>query len=194
MAQPLFVLQPFRLVWPLLVPKGANRAWVMGSETLVIIICRSVSLKVGDGDYRLVDRELLVVHAKTMTLGIGVGEQTSLKDRICRWLDSGDKMGGRESNLFNLSEVVLGVLVEHEFPKLAEREVLLRPDLGEVKDIVTEFLCLFWSHSLLREDAVVSKRANPNSQSHNAYNIGGPGWVLFTLDRLEKALDSIVRI
>ena len=35
---------------------------------------------------------------------------------------------------------------------------------------------------------------NAGLRLHRTYNVGGPGWVLFILDRLEKALCSVVRI
>ena len=103
---------------------------IIGSETLVVIISRSIPLKVGDGDYGFVDWELLVIYAKSVTLGIGVGEQTGLQDRICRWLDTRNKMGGRESSLFNLSKVVLGILVENDSSEWTERKFMVWPDLG----------------------------------------------------------------
>lgn len=130
MTQPLLMLEPLSLVWPRLVLKGRDRARVVGSEPLVVVIPRATPLEVGDRNDRLVDRELLVIHTETMAVSIRVGEQTGLQDRICRWLDTGNKVRGRESSLLNLSEVVLGVLVKNNLPKLAEGEVLMGPDLG----------------------------------------------------------------
>jgi len=150
MTQPLLVLQPLNLVRPLFILEGRDSALVVGSEALVIVVRRTIPLEVSDGYDRPVDWELLVVHPKTVTVGIGVGEQTGLQDRICRWLDTGNKMRRRESRLLDLSEVVLGVLVENNLPKRTKGELSVRPDLGEVKDVVAEFFSLFWSHSLLR--------------------------------------------
>ena len=154
---PLLVLQPLLLVWPAGVPEGTDRAWVIGSRSLVFISSRSIPLEVGDGDRgcRFVYRELLKVHAKAMTLCNGVNEQTSLQDRISRWFDALNKVRGRESCLFNLSEVILGVFVEDDFPKLAERIIRILPDLGEIEDIVPVSLCLILSHGLLREQGNV---------------------------------------
>ena len=41
-------------------------------------------------------------------------------------------MRGRESRLLDLSKVILGIFIENNLPKLAEGEVLVRPDLSEV--------------------------------------------------------------
>lgn len=76
------MLQPLGLVWLLPVLKGRDRTRVVWSETLVVVVRRAVPLEIGDGNDRLVDWELLVVHAKTMTVGIGVGEQAGLQDRV----------------------------------------------------------------------------------------------------------------
>lgn len=126
------MLQPLGLVGPLLVLKGRDRARVVGSEPLVVVVHRAIPLEVGNGDDRLVDWELLVICTETMALGVWIGEQTGLQDRVCRWFDTGNKVRGRESRLFNLSEIVLGILIEDNLPKLTEGEVLMRPDFGEV--------------------------------------------------------------
>lgn len=102
-------------------------------------------------------------------------------------------MRRREGRLLDLCEVVLGVFVEDEFSKLAEREVLLGPDLGQVKDVVTEFLSLLRRHSLLR-CGVVSNPMNWSIESCNAYDVGCPTRVLAILDILEEALDCMVRV
>ena len=130
MTQPLLMPQPLCLIRPLLVLKRRDRARVVGSEPLVVIIRRTIPVEVGDRNDRLVDRELLVIHPETMAMSIRVGEQTGLQDRICRWLDTGNKMRGRESSLLDLGEVVLGVLIENDLSKFAEGEIFVGPDLG----------------------------------------------------------------
>ena len=125
MAQPLLVFQPLRLVWPLRVLKGRDRARVVGSEALVVVIRRTVPLEVCDRNDRLIDRELLVIHTETMAVSVGVGEQAGLQNRVCRWLDTGNRVRRRESSLLDLSEVVFGVLVKNDLSKLAEGEILV---------------------------------------------------------------------
>ena len=55
------------------------------------------------------------------------------------------------SYLFDLGKIVLRVLVENKFSNWAEREFGVGPDLGEIKDVVAEFFCLFRGHGLLRK-------------------------------------------
>ena len=88
------MLQPLCLVRPLLVLERRDRARVVGPEPLVVIIRRTVPMEVCDRNDRLVDRELLVIHPKTMAVSIRVGEQAGLQDRICGWLDTGDEVRG----------------------------------------------------------------------------------------------------
>jgi hypothetical protein len=52
-------------------------------------------------------------------------------------------------HLFNFSEVILRVLVEHEFSYGTQRVVLVGPNFGQVQNVVTELFSLLWSHSLL---------------------------------------------
>jgi len=49
------------------------------------------------------------------------------------------------------SEVVLNVLVERELSDLPERKLLVRPDLGQIENGVSEVLCLLLSHDLNRD-------------------------------------------
>jgi hypothetical protein len=56
---------------------------------------------------------------------------------------------GEETNLFNLGEIVLGVLVEYELPNRAKRVFSMRPDFGKVEDVVAEILSLLRGHGLL---------------------------------------------
>ena len=102
-------------------------------------------------------------------------------------------MRRRESRLLDLGEVVLGVLIENDLPELAEREVLVRPDFGEVKDVVTELLGLFRRHSLLGGDTM-SKTKNSCSRLRRTYDVDGPARILLIFDRLEEALDSVLWI
>ena len=45
-----------------------------------------------------------------------------------------------ESNLLNFGKVIAGVLIEHEFANSAKRELLLWPDMSQVKDVNPLFL------------------------------------------------------
>lgn len=80
-------------------------------------------------------------------------------------------MGGSESDLLDLGVVVLDILVQCELSDLAERELLLWPDLGQIKDVEAEFLGFFWGHDL---------------------DIDGPRWEFALLDVLKQVLSAVV--
>lgn len=53
------------------------------------------------------------------------------------------------TNLLDLGEVVLHVLVEDELANGAKRELAMRPDFGQVEHVVAELLGLSGRHGLL---------------------------------------------
>ncbi len=108
----------------------------------------SIALEVGNRDLRRVDGQLLVVHAETVPVGVGVREETGLQHRVGGRLDTGHQMRGRERGLLDLREVVLGVGVEDELADGSERKLRVRPDLGKVEYAVAEFLGLLRRHRL----------------------------------------------
>jgi hypothetical protein len=81
---------------------------------------------------RAVDRDLLVVGSKSVSVSIGVREKTSLEHLVERSFDSGNQVRGRESGLLSLSVEVFGVAVKNEFTNIHERVVGMGPDLGNV--------------------------------------------------------------
>ena len=89
-------------------------------------------------------------------VSVRVGEETGLKDGVGRGLDTGHKVGWRERGLLDLSEVVVGVLVESDLADGAKRELRVRPDLGQVQDVVPELLGLLGGHGLLQPVISVS--------------------------------------
>jgi hypothetical protein len=76
-----------------------------------------------------------------------------------------------KGSLFNLGEIVLGVLVEYELPNRAKRVFSMRPDFGKVEDVVAEILSLLRGHGL---------------------DIHGPGGEFASLDSFEKSLGRVV--
>jgi hypothetical protein len=95
-----------------------------------------------------VDRDLLVVGTKSVSVGVGVGEKTSLKHLVKRSLNSGNQVRGRESRLLSLSVEVLGVTVEDHSSNINERVVFLRPDFSNVIDIKSVFGSISDGHHL----------------------------------------------
>ena len=70
-----------------------------------------------------------------MAVGIRIGEEAGLEDRIGGRLDPRHEMGGVESNLLNLGEVVDGILIENKFSDLPTRELALGPDMCQVENV-----------------------------------------------------------
>lgn len=150
-----------------LVREGLDRALVVRAVALRYECALAVALEVGDGVQWGVDRELLVVDSEAVAVGVWVREQTRLQDGVRRRLDVRYCVRGRKrylqfglgkliretgdgkTYLFDLGKVVLRVLVEDDFPDRAKRVILVRPDFGEIKDVVPEVLSLFGSHGLL---------------------------------------------
>lgn len=132
-----------------LVLKRRQAALVVGAEALVNERHGTITLEVGDRGNGSVDGKLAVVDTQTVTVSVGVGEETRLEDGICGGLDTGDEMGGRERSLLDLGEVVADVLVENDLSNGPERELLVWPDLGKIKDVVAEALGLLCGHGLL---------------------------------------------
>jgi hypothetical protein len=130
------------------ISQGVNAALVVGAAALGNEGRGTIPLEIVDGVYGRVDGELLVVDTETVAVGVRVGKESGLEDGIRRGLDVRDEMRRRESSLLNLGEVVLRVLVEDELSERAEWELGVWPDLGEIKNVVAEFLSLIWCHSL----------------------------------------------
>jgi len=76
-----------------------NGAGVIGAGALGKVARWAISLEVDNRDDWLVDWQLLIVGTEAVTVGIGIGEKTGLKDRVSRWLNVGDEMGWREGSL-----------------------------------------------------------------------------------------------
>lgn len=110
---------------------------IVGSASLVAVDNHeAVSGAVGNlGTVGAVHGDLVVVSSQSVTLGVGVGEESSLKHLIGRGLDSGNHMAGGEGDLLDLGEVVIGVLVEDQLSDALERVVGMGPHLGNVKDV-----------------------------------------------------------
>jgi hypothetical protein len=153
---------------------GTVRRNVVGVGTVITVDGHgTVTLEVEDGATGLVDRDLLVIRSETVTVGIGVGEETGLQDGVGRGLNSGDGVRGRKGGLFDLGKVVDGVLVEGHLADFAERDFVVGPDLGQVKDVPAELLGFF-----RREDL----------------DVDGPRGVIARLDLLKEILGGVIGV
>ena len=92
----------------LLVVESLKRRLVVGSRTLVVESGGTISLEVGGLSERRVDRKLSVVDSETVSVSVGVREESRLEDGIGTRLDSRNEVGRREGDLLNLGAVYEG--------------------------------------------------------------------------------------
>jgi hypothetical protein len=110
---------------------------VVGSTTLVSINSGgAISLIVGNSSsVRAVDGDLVVVGTQSVSVGVGVREDSALEHLVIGELNTWDNMGWGEGNLFNLGEVILRVSVKIEFSNRDQRIVAVRDYLGHIEDV-----------------------------------------------------------
>jgi len=136
----------------LLVLQWQDAADVVGSAALVARYGHgSVTLEVGNWNQWGVDGNLLVVDTETVTVSVGVREETALQDWVGRWLNARHKVRGSVGDLLDLCKVVGWVLVEGDLADGAEWVLAVWPNLGEVKDGVLKLLGLLLRHRLNRD-------------------------------------------
>ena len=133
---------------------GLDGREIVGTGALVVECHVAIALEVGNAvaSAARVDRQLLVVHSDSVAVSVWVGEEAALENRVCRWLNAGWHVSWVERNLLNLGKVVLCVLVQRELANLSERELLVRPDVCQIKDVdlllLPELLGLLGGHCL----------------------------------------------
>lgn len=151
-----------------LVGERARGGRVVGVCAVVAVdVHVAVAMERREALQRAVDGDLLVVATQTVAVGVWVGEETGLENRVGGGLGAGDHVRGRESRLFDLGEIVLRVLVQGEAAEAAERHLGLRPHLCQVEDVPAELLRLLGAQNL---------------------HVAGPRGVLATLDGVEEVL------
>ncbi len=112
---------------------------------------------------RPVDRQLGEVRAaEPDQLGIQVGEQPGLQQRVVREVDAGDDVLYAERHLLGLGEEIVGVAVEHQPSHRPHRHPLLRNDLRRVEKIEVKRVLVGFRHELhaefpLRERTVLDR-------------------------------------
>lgn len=126
-------------------------------------------------------------------VGVGVREKTRLEHGVGGRLDTMDEMRRRERDLLDLREVVLYVLVEGDLADGAKRVVGVRPDLGQVENVVTELLGLLSRHGLLRNRLATPRRTRWKAK-FRTYDVDSPRREPASLDILEQELSTVVGI
>ena len=86
---------------------------IIGTTSLVSIDGGgAISLIVSDSSsVGAVDGYLIEVSTESVSVGIGVREESPLEHLVCRWLNTWDGVSGSKCNLLSLSEIVLRILV-----------------------------------------------------------------------------------
>ncbi len=101
----------------------------------------AVALEVAHRADRPVDGDLVEVGpAQPDQLGVDVGEQPALQQRIGREVDAGHDMAGMEGDLLGLGEEIDRVLVQHHAADRRQRDDLLGDDLGRIEDVEVELV------------------------------------------------------
>ncbi len=138
-------LGEFRLLLPFAVAVGlvAKGAAVIAVNPHGAVAVEAVVRAAGG-----VDRDLVVVHAEPVALGIAVGKETPLEHLVGRKPDAGDDVGRVEGRLLDLGEVVFRVAVQLENAHLDQGIILVEPDLGEVKGVKGVFRRILLRHDL----------------------------------------------
>ena len=110
-----------------LVLDGASEAVglvVRGGSLVAIHVHGAVSLVVGhSGSEGAVDGDLVIVGSESMSVGVGVGEESALEHSIIGGLNAGNHVAWGEGGLLGLGEVVLGVAVQHQLADWEDRVV-----------------------------------------------------------------------
>ena len=96
--------------------------------------------------------------------------------QFVRFLHTEMQLVGNETKMLTRKqtcEVVLCVFVQNNLAHFSQREFLVRPNLGQIQDIVPEFLRLLWGHGL---------------------NVDCPRRIIALLDGLEQILNAVIRV
>lgn len=148
---------------------------VVGLGTLVAVYVHgAVTLVVGHTSaVGAVDRDLVVVGSKSVSVSIRVREKSSLEHLVVGGLDSRNEVRGREGGLLSLSEVVLRVSVQSKLSNGNKRVVGMGPDLSDIENIKSVVLGILLRHDLNEER---------------------PSGEVSLFDRVEKIPGGVVRI
>ena len=122
-----------------LVLNGSSEAvgFVVGGGSLVAINAHgAVSLVVGhSGSEGAVNGDLVIVGSESVSVGVGVGEESALEHSVVGGLNAGNHVAWGEGGLLGLGEVVLGVAVQHQLADWETGVIGVGPDFGHIEDV-----------------------------------------------------------
>ena len=114
---------------------------VVGAALVDRLAMEGVALVVVERAQRAVDRDLVEVRpTETQQLGVGVGEQPALQQRVVGEVDARHDMADVEGGLLGLGEEVVRVAVEGHLAELLHRHQLLGDDFGRVQQVEVELV------------------------------------------------------
>ena len=88
---------------------------------------------------RPVDRQLGEIRSDPAKLGVDVGEQSPLQQRIVGEVDAGHDVAGVKGDLLGLGEIVVGIAIERHLADAAHRHEFLGDELGRIEEVKVEF-------------------------------------------------------
>ena len=100
------------------------------------------------GSEGTVDWDLIKVGPQSVAVSVVVGEQPALQHLVRAGLNPGHQVGRTEGDLLHLGEVVGRVPVQSQPAHWDERELPVRPDLGQVEGVEGPGLGLLEGHDL----------------------------------------------
>lgn len=105
-------------------------AGISKTHTLMFDRHESIALIIGHlRSKRAIDRNLLVIHAQSIKMGILVGEKASLQHLVGTRLDARNHIGDVESCLFDFGEIVGRIAIQDDLAAWNQRVFLVRPYL-----------------------------------------------------------------
>src|SRR5258708_9836364 len=118
-----------------------------------ISICAHLTIAVIGVEWTLrrVNRDVVEVNAKAVSLGISIREQPSLEHLVRRPANSRNHVRRGEGRLLNLCEVVFWITIELHYANFDQRVVSFWPSFGQIKRILLVCLRLFLCHYLDEE-------------------------------------------
>ncbi len=97
---------------------------------------------------RLVYRKHVIVHSQTITVRIGIGNQTRLQHLVRRISHTRHYVARFERRLLDFREIIYRIAVQDQFADFLQRIILVRPNFRQVERIEVIRLGLFFRHDL----------------------------------------------
>ncbi|MCY1438278.1 hypothetical protein D9M71_544720 [compost metagenome] len=146
---------------------------VVGCTAIAAAGHRTIALVAVDRAAWRVHRQLLVIGAYTIAVGICVGEHTALQHAVWREAHTRYHVARAEGRLLDLCEVIERVAVELQHTNFNQRVILLRPGFGHIERILVATGRFLFAHHL---------------DAHR------PARILAALDSLEEVALGVVRV